>query len=139
MKEPTIRPLKLSLNEHQLFAEWVRANAEKNNLDPDMLAYPATTVLVADGGDGKYPWLMMPVHPAFIMDSLAPNPSASMAQVGLALRKMTEIVKWEGRKAGHGEVWFVASEESVADFAEKHERFVEVKQARVFKLKIDED
>jgi hypothetical protein len=53
-KEPTIRPLKLSLNEHELFADWIKANAEKNNLDPAMLAYPATTVLVADGGESQY-------------------------------------------------------------------------------------
>jgi hypothetical protein len=136
-RECTIRPLNISLSEIELFREWIHANRDKNGLDEEMLRYPATTVLVADGGDSKHPWLMVPIHPAYIMDSLAPNPDASMAQVGLALRKMTEIVKWEGRRLGHGEVWFVASEPSIAEFAAKHERFVEVK-ARVFKLKIDE-
>jgi hypothetical protein len=137
-RECTIRPLNVSLSELELFREWIHANSEKNHLDEPMLRYPAMKVLVADGGDNRHPWLMMPVHPAFIMDSLAPNPAATRAQVGLALRKMTEIVKWEGRKAGHGEAWFVASEPSIAEFAAKHERFQEV-HARVFKIKIDSE
>lgn len=136
-RECTIRPLNVSLSEMELFKEWIHGNSARNGLDEAMLRYPALSVLVADGGDGRHPWLMSPVHPAFIIDSLAPNPAATPAQVGLALRKMTEIVKWEGRKAGHGEVWYVESEPTIAEFAAKHERFQEV-HARVFKLRIDE-
>jgi hypothetical protein len=133
----SIRKIKPNLSEPQLFLEWIAANREKNDLDEAMLSYPSTEVLVADGKDGRYPHVMMPVHPVFVMDSLAPNPAATAGQIALALRKMTDIVEWESRKLGYGEIWFVASEPSIARFAEEQDSFVEVK-SRVFKMKIDE-
>lgn len=120
-----------------MFRDWLGEN-EQNGLDADTLTYPATTVLVADGKDFRHPHLMMPVYPVFVMDSLAPNPSASPQQIALALRKMTDVIEWESRKNGHGEIWFIASEPSIAAFAEKQENFIEVTN-RVFRFKIDRE
>ena len=113
-------------DEANLAIEWFRENADNSHLDEKMLNYSGTRILAADPLDGSYPWLYVPIHPTYIIDSIAPNPNCSDAQIGLALRKATEIAKWESQKLGAGTVHFVPSEPRIKEFAIRHESFFEV-------------
>jgi len=124
LKEPTIRVMPPEMA--PLAAEWFLRNKDNSGLEPDMLSYPATRILYAEDPYDRHPWLFVPVHPIYVMDSIAPNPEATGAQIGMALRKVTEIVKWQSAQAGHGQVYFIPSEQNIYDFATKHERFTEI-------------
>lgn len=128
MKEPTIRLIRPE--EANLAIEWFRENAANSHLDEKMLGYPGTRILAADPLDGSYPWMFAPIHPTYILDSIAPNPKASDGHIGLALRKITEIAKWESRNIGAGTVHFVPSESRIEEFAIRHESFFEVRMMR---------
>ena len=128
MKEVTIRPIRP--DEADQAIDWFLANAHNSNFDEKMLRYPGTRILAADPLDGSKPWLYVPIHPTYILDSIAPNPDANDCQIGLALRKITEIAKWEARGMGAGTVHFVPSEARIRDFAIRHESFFEVKMWR---------
>lgn len=98
-------------------AEWIAANSARNDVDPNIFCYPATRVLKASNGK---PLVYMPVQNVQMLESLGINPEANAAEVSLALKDLLQVIEWEGRKAGHGEILFLTSDKSTKRFAGNH-------------------
>ena len=98
--------------------EWSAGSYEKNLFDPKVLFYPSTFTLCAFDDAG--PLLFMPVQQPLFMDSLAFRPGLDPGRAGLALKTMFLAVITQGYIKGNGEVYFAASEPTVAAIAERH-------------------
>ncbi len=102
----------------------------KPGLDADVLAYPATTILVAEDGKDT---VFMPVQTAFLFETMGYKEGISDLALASAMKLFTQILVWEGRKAGHGELYFIGTNEETNQFA-LNNGFEEVKY-RVFRLR----
>jgi hypothetical protein len=89
---------------------------EENLLDPEVLLYPATTTLKATK-DGK-PVVFMPVQRVHMLESLGIVDGASETDVALALKELVQIVRFEAKSCGEGELYMFCREESTRKFAE---------------------
>ena len=85
----------------------------KDALDTDVLAYPATTVLVAEDGKDQ---VFMPVQVCYLMETLGYKDVSDVA-LASAMKQFVSILVWEGRKAGHGELLFLGNNEQTNAFA----------------------
>lgn len=97
---------------------WMEANAENNAFDPRVLSYKATEGLCADRGNK--PILYMLLQSCHVLDSLAPDPDASDADVALALDRLVSTVAFASRQNGRGEILFPCSDERTLKFAMRH-------------------
>lgn len=98
--------------------EWSAGAAGQNFYDPDVILYPSTFTLCAFDDSG--PLLYMPVQQPLLMDSLAFRPGLEIGRASLALRTMFQAVVTQGYIKGAGEIYFAASEPTVAALSEKH-------------------
>jgi hypothetical protein len=98
--------------------EWIKQNADKNNIDWAVVNYPSTTLLKATDGDRNI--LHLPVQTVYLLESLGISPDASPLDVARALYAVMQVVRWESKKNGHGEIYFVGSDEQTNECAEKH-------------------
>lgn len=103
-----------------LFLEWLSRNADKNLLDPDVLTYPATAVLCAFDADSQQPLLFMPVQTVPVCESLAPNPDAADPVLAKCLEKLLDVVLWDCRATGKGQVHFESSDERLRQVSMRH-------------------
>lgn len=90
----------------------------ENLCDPSIFKYPVTTSLKAVK-DSK-PLVFMPIHPVFMLESLAITKDNSSVDTAVALAELVKTVRWEAYNAGHGEMFFACAEPSTQAFAEKH-------------------
>ena len=116
MRKP-IKVERMAAEDAPQMAEWMEKLAQRNNIDPDIFNYPCTVVLKASNGK---PVMYMPFQTVFVLESLAINPEATNAENAIALKELLSIVEWEGRKAGHGELYFLCADEQTKAFAEHH-------------------
>ena len=116
------------------FLDWAYKNP-KNEFDQGILKYPTTEILTAfkERGDNV---VHLPYQVAVVLESIAKNPSAPKNEVGLALKVLLHEIVSKARNAGINEIYFLATEESVAEFAAKH-GFEELKW-KVFRMKLSD-
>ena len=98
--------------------EWSVAASGENLYDPKVIQYPTTITLCAFDGSG--PLLYMPVQQPLFMDACAFRPGLDLGRAGLALKTMFQAVVTQGYIKGSGEIYFAASEPTVAAIAERH-------------------
>lgn len=96
--------------------DWLM-QTEGNCYDPAVLTYPATSVLKAENGK---PIMYMPVQTVYMPDALGFNPDASVAEKASALQAAFQVLAFESRAQGCGEIYFLCREESTQAFAERH-------------------
>lgn len=99
--------------------EWLKRIADRNLIDWDVLTYPATSLLKAT--DGEKNVLHVPVQSVYMVESLGISPDASPLEMAKALSGVFGIVRWESKRAGQGEVYFLCRDEETVRFAEHHE------------------
>lgn len=106
--------------------------SDKNLLDPGVFAYPATAILRADI-DGKKV-VFIPVQNCCMLESLGIPQEATVAEVASGLKALVQVIVYEARQKGHGEIYFACKDEQTAAFAEHHgfERF----DVPMYRLKI---
>lgn len=100
-----------------LFAEWAVATPH-NEIDPAVLTYRSTTCLCAYNADG--PVVFMPVQRPLHMESLAVRPGAPEHEVAHALRSLLQNLVTTAQAEGRGEIYFMATEDTVPKLAHRH-------------------
>jgi hypothetical protein len=126
-----IKARQLKKDDIALFNEWLYANRDLNTFDPEIFRYESTRILAAD--DGSEPVMYMPYHLTIVLESLAPNPTASRQQRALAIRELVHEIADTATKLGVGEIWFAGTDQHLIDFAQDHG--FEVMNAKVLKAK----
>lgn len=116
MRKP-IRTEFMPLSDMPQMAEWMARLSHRNNIDTKIFEYPATKVLKASNGK---PLVYLPIQSVQMLESLAINPEATPGEVSVALKDLLAIAEWEGRKAGHGELYFFCSDAETCAYAEHH-------------------
>jgi hypothetical protein len=105
---------------------------DNNLLDPAVLTYPATEVLKAYNSEKNI--LYLPLQFTYILESLGLNPEASPGEVASGLRALMQVIAFEAKCRGMGELYFGCKDEKTIAFAEHH-GFEEV-PFRMFRLKL---
>lgn len=116
MREP-IKVEIMKLDDLPQMAEWMSALSSRNHVDTSIFAYRATDVLKASNGQ---PLIYMPRQRVMMLESLAINPDAQQSDVALALRALIQVSEYEGRVAGHGEMYFLCSDPETKRYALAH-------------------
>jgi hypothetical protein len=117
MRDIQIRPLLQTIEDGDACAKALSEKSAINLVDPAVLSYPATTVLVAASDQPK---LFMPVQTCYVLESLGATEHATEREIALSLKNLLTVVGWEARQAGHGEVYFACSHAETSKFAERH-------------------
>jgi hypothetical protein len=91
---------------------------EKNLLDSAVFAYPATAILRADIEGKKVAFL--PVQNCCMLESLGIPENATVSEVASGLKALVQVIVYEARQKGHGELYFACKDEQTAAFAEHH-------------------
>src|SRR5512146_1079369 len=99
-------------------ATWMARLADKNLVDPQVMAYPATTIICAERDNRQL--LYVPVQQCSVMESLGLSPEASELDIAGGLQAVTKAVRWEAYKAGQREIMFLCRDEQTIKFAEHH-------------------
>lgn len=120
---------RLNLHDMAEVKDCERALAGKPGLDAEVLAYPATVILVAEDGKDK---IYLPVQTCFFMETLGYQ-DANDTALALAMKQFTSILVWEMGEKGTGEMYFLGNNEKTNAFA-LNNGFEEVPY-KVFRLK----
>jgi hypothetical protein len=107
-----IRPARIE--DKDLFTEWAMSTPG-NEVDPAVLKYANTSIRCAFTREKII--CFMPVQRPLHMESLAVNPEASELEVAAALRSLLQDVVTSAYAEGSGEIYFVATEETVPELA----------------------
>lgn len=107
-----------SVEEKLMATEFFMRLSDKNCYAPEVLTYPATSILKAER-DGKV-ILYVPVQTCYVMEALGIAEGASFTETAESLKQAVHAVAWEARKAGHGELLFFCKDKQTSDFAERH-------------------
>ena len=91
-----------------------QAFRDKHGLDPEVLTYPSTAILVAEDGKDK---VYLPVQTCFVMETLGYHEAISNLSLALAMKQLTSILVWEMGEKGIGEMYFLGSNEETNSFA----------------------
>jgi hypothetical protein len=122
-----IRKLSVGFQDIQQCEDALRG---KDGLDPDVLAYPATTILVAEDGQNS---AYMPIQTCYVMETLGFKDGTPDLALASAMKQFVSILVWEARKNGIGEILFLGNNEQTNAFA-LNNSFEEVPY-KVFRLK----
>lgn len=115
----------------QQAAEWL-TNTAGNLFDPAVMTYPVTNTVKAMK-NGK-PLIYLPYQTCFVLDSLAICPENGAIDTAQGLKALTQTIRWEAHKAGHGEMLFQCSEPSTVEFCQHH-GFTEV-GTKMFRMRL---
>lgn len=99
-------------------ADYLGRIADKNLIDPKVLEYPATETIVAEKEGREIVYL--PVQVCYVLESLGIAPDASVTEIAGALDKLISASVFAARSSGHGEIYWLCSDESTCKFAERH-------------------
>lgn len=117
MREPIKVEKVKTLEDATEMAEWIGKLSSRNNVDPDIFKYPATTILKASNGE---PVMYMPRQQVTMLEALAINPEAQASDIALALRALIQVTEYEARQAGQGELYFLCSDPETKRYALAH-------------------
>jgi hypothetical protein len=99
------------------FTKW-SLETKQNLFDPDVVRYPSTVVWMAFNKKG--PVAFLPIQRPLLLDALAINPDADAAEVGTALKELTQNAVTQAHALGAGEIYFLCKDESTMEFAKRH-------------------
>lgn len=126
-----VRPYNAATDKQQ-FAEWLYANREKNQFDPEIYEYPSTKIFVAYDETGPLDFLA--AYPAIILDGHAPKPGLSDSDQARCLKEIQHILVEKAHEGGIGQMYFVA-EPTIGTFAEHYKFKPVVRPMMNLKLK----
>jgi hypothetical protein len=120
----------------QLFMEWVWRIRSINMFDPEVIGYPRTVMCRAD--NGEEPLLSVPLQAVLMYDAIAPKEGITGKQEAISLLRIQDEVDNLMRATGHREVYFLTSDDRVADYVQRHgdRGFTEIKGVRVLRRKV---
>jgi hypothetical protein len=117
--ETNLMPLyTVSEADAHLFVEWMREQRKNTDFDKRVLGYPRACM--AQITQAEETIALVPVHPVFMLESLARNPNLTDSQLVLALNSLNEQVQQVMQDSGMAETFFQTNIERFADICEKH-------------------
>jgi hypothetical protein len=121
--------------EHATEAEQFFKDTKDNLVDPDVFTYPATKVLRAH--KDKKTQVYVPLNLTFMIESLAINPHNSELDTALALKQLMQVIRYQAKELGMGELNFLCKDASTIQFAE-HNGFEQVssEEIKLYRMKI---
>lgn len=117
MKHILVRPFRQIPSEVEKAQESLNSVNDISFLDPQVLTYPSTRILVAESDK---PVMYLPVQVCYVLESLGPTKEASDLEIASALKQLTAILHYESEKAGQGEMLFLCGHKRTQEFAERH-------------------
>jgi hypothetical protein len=97
----------------EIFGRWLYSNRELNRFYPDLFTYGSTRILATDN-------MYMPYHLVAVLESLAPNPSATHVQRAAAIKALVHDVAVTAEQLGVGEIWFTEDDPALIQSATRH-------------------
>ena len=104
--------------DQKLFTEWMWDQRIITDFDKSVLGYPRACMTQVQQGDETI--VMVPVHPVFMLESLARNPNLTDSQLVLALNRIDGLIQKLMQDSGIAEAFFQTDIERFADICEKH-------------------
>jgi hypothetical protein len=102
----------------KLFIKWMQTQRTNTDFDPSVLGYPRACM--ARVHQGEEPIAMVPIHPVFMLESLARNPELTDSQLVLALNSIDKKVQQAMQDSGIAETFFQTNNERFAYICERH-------------------
>jgi hypothetical protein len=96
---------------------WLKANAERNAFDPEVLDYPSTSILAAHNNGTVYAY--MPIQSVVMLESIGPNPEESPIHIAEGVMNCVRGAALTAYSAGCREIYFLANDEVTAEGAKK--------------------
>jgi hypothetical protein len=118
--ETELMPLSAVVEEDgQLFIKWMTSEQrKKTDLDPNVLGYPRACMLRTEQFQETI--AMVPVHPVFMLESLAQKPDLTDSQLVLALSSINDKVQDAMRDTGMAEAFLQTTIQRFADICERN-------------------
>lgn len=110
-------------SDRDLFTKWV-FDTPNNLFDPKVMFYATTNTVVverqADADSAAEPIFFAPFQAVVMLESLAPKPGISPREMAAALSKFHEGVVNVCREMRIREIYFICSDDRIADFVLNH-------------------
>lgn len=106
------------LEDCQQFVDW-EAHTPGNAMDPGVLTYPSSDVVVACTENGQ-PLVYLPRQRPLMLESLGVRPGASCREVAAGLWSLLQDAVATARREGSGEILFAASEPTLPVLAQRY-------------------
>jgi hypothetical protein len=100
------------------FADWTAKLAHRNNVDPDVFAYPTFQALKVSNGRGI---AYVPFQVPWMLEALAFNPEATAQEKAVALREAFTVLEFEARCLGIREIYFLCADAETKAFVMHHD------------------
>ena len=104
--------------DQKLFIEWMWGQRISTDFDKSVISYPRSCMVQITQDDETI--ALVPVHPVFMLESLARNPNLTDSELVLALRSLDEKIQQTMKDTGMAEAFFQTNSERFADICEKH-------------------
>lgn len=98
------------------FTEWMKTQAVRTNLDPDVLGYPRACMARLSRNDVTL--AMLPLHPVVMLESLASSPELNDWALILGVVELDGVIEKAMETTGMCEAFFLTPIERFANTAE---------------------
>jgi hypothetical protein len=102
----------------KLFIEWMQIQRASTDFDRHVLGYPRACMAQVQKGEETI--AMVPLHPVFMLESLARNPNLTDSQLVLALNSIDKKIQKAMQDSGMAESFFQTNNERFAEICELH-------------------
>ena len=99
------------------YANWLKADAKINHVDPATVNYRSSVTAVVENGDK--PVLIQTANPVLMLEAIAPNPDNTPMQNARAINEMFEAFKRLAASYHIKEIYFCSSHEPLQKMVEK--------------------
>ena len=132
MKRVYVRPI--APDEAPQFLDWARENDDKGKFDPQVPFFKSSSTWCAYDSDG--PLAFQTLQSPIMLESLAPRPGTSPAQIASVLKELTQNAVTQAHSRGSGEIYFLGTDDLTNDFASN--KIFEPLPWKVFRVKLAE-
>jgi hypothetical protein len=102
----------------QLFTEWMKSQRAVTDFDKRVIGYPRACMARVQQGEETI--ALVPVHPAFMLESLARDSNLTDSQLVLALSSIDKMIQQTMKDSGMAEAFFQTNIQRFADICERH-------------------
>lgn len=104
-------------HEGQMVFDWGTENS-KGNFDPEVAQFKSSITWCAYDIEG--PLVFQTIQRPLMLESLAPRPGATKAQVASAMKELTQNAVTQAHVMEAGEIYFLSSDPETDEFASSH-------------------
>jgi hypothetical protein len=112
--------------------EWVHANEKVNLFNADILKYPTLRVFCSYDENGPINYL--PFQRVFMLESAAPRPGATAAELAQSFRDLTKAAELTASGEGIREIYFLDGGGGLGEMATHHD--YELLPYKVYRMRL---